>query len=294
MIISTSEEMNPLRRSTMEDVHVILPAGSWKACHDPNFSYLAIYDGHGGRDTVDFLKQTLATNVAIEINNNLEGDGDIDIPANLERALLITDIQAHKFGIPSSGSTVAICVIHHFKDKQQQQQKTILYTANVGDARIVVSSKRNKNNSKTTTDAAIRLTFDHSANDPQEVTRIDKNGGFCLQGRVVGVLAVARALGDFGIKKYVIAEPYTYSHETTCTTTCKLLSNKDNGDDNDNDNGEFVILACDGLWDIMSDQEAVDLVRAFKGDKQQVAAELTTYAIKNGSTDNVTVIVCWL
>ena len=44
-------------------------------------------------------------------------------------------------------------------------------------------------------------------------------------------------------------------------------------------------LACDELWDVISDQQSVDLVRAFKGDKDQVAAELTNNALPNGTVD---------
>ena len=47
MFVSIAEEMNPSRRSTMEDNHCVYPAGTW-GCDDPTLSYAAIYDGHGG------------------------------------------------------------------------------------------------------------------------------------------------------------------------------------------------------------------------------------------------------
>ena len=56
----------------------------------------------------------------------------------------------------------------------------------------------------------------------------------------------------------------------------------------------FVILACDGLWDVMSDQEAVDLVREFPGNKRDVADQLVQEGLTRGSTDNLTVLVAWL
>jgi protein phosphatase/protein phosphatase PTC1 len=43
--ISIAEEMNPSRRNTMEDVHVVHIPGTWKC---PNMTYLGVYDGHGG------------------------------------------------------------------------------------------------------------------------------------------------------------------------------------------------------------------------------------------------------
>lgn len=45
--MSVGEEMNPSRRHTMEDSHVVLEPGSWKS-PDPNMTFMAVYDGHGG------------------------------------------------------------------------------------------------------------------------------------------------------------------------------------------------------------------------------------------------------
>ena len=47
MIVSTAEEMNPMRRCTMEDVHIVHPENTWN-CKDPNMAFLGIVDGHGG------------------------------------------------------------------------------------------------------------------------------------------------------------------------------------------------------------------------------------------------------
>lgn len=290
MIISTAEEMNPLRRSTMEDVHVITTLGSNKMYH-----YLAIYDGHGGRAMVDFLQQTLHKNVEIELENQ-EDDDDVDILVRLERALLMTDIQGKHYGIASSGATVALCVL----------DDTHVYTANVGDARIVagvvveeeVSSSSSDDDDDENVDpkkkklTAKRLTHDHSASDPVEQQRIvQQAGGFCWKGRVVGVLAVARSLGDYGLKQYVTAEPAVRKEEKMHHESNYLKSSS---------SIQFIILACDGLWDVLTDQQAVDIVSTYckdddnKKKKNDVAGELTRIALEKGTTDNVTVIVCWL
>jgi serine/threonine protein phosphatase PrpC len=55
---------------------------------------------------------------------------------------------------------------------------------------------------------ATRLTKDHRTDDPEEVQRIEKAGGFMFKGRVLGVLAVTRSLGDHCMKEYVIAQPF--------------------------------------------------------------------------------------
>ena len=125
---------------------------------------------------------------------------------------------------------------------------------------------------------AVRLTKDHKADDPEEVNRIEAAGGFILRKRVMGVLAVARAFGDFTLKKFVTAEPYT--------TTTKI-----------DGASEFLIIACDGVWDVLSDQDAVDIVRqcgSSEGKKKLAGGALVQAALKQGTTDNVTAMVVWL
>ncbi len=87
------------------------------------------------------------------------------------------------------------------------------------------------------------MTYDHRAEDESEQRRISDAGGFIARGRVLGILAVSRSFGDHGMKDFVCASPYLSE---------ALLS--EHGD------CPFVILACDGVWDVLTDQEAVDLI----------------------------------
>ncbi|KAK7472551.1 mgpp2cl-1, protein phosphatase 2C-like protein 1 [Stygiomarasmius scandens] len=139
--------------------------------------------------------------------------------------------------------------------------RRVLYCANVGDARGVLCRKGR----------AIRLTYDHKGSDKQEAKRITDAGGFVMSGRVNGVLAVTRSLGDSSMKEFVVGAPYT-----TETELCE--------DD------EYLILACDGLWDVITDQGAVDLIRDIN-DAQLASQKLLKYALTHHTTDNVTVEV---
>lgn len=161
--------------------------------------------------------------------------------------------------------------------------RRVLYCANAGDARGVLCRGGK----------AIRLTYDHKGSDKQEAKRIMDAGGFVMSGRVNGVLAVTRSLGDSSMKEFVVGSPYT--------TETELY-----------DEDEFVILACDGvshtftqhtvsawlmrvvplsqLWDIAEDKEAIDHVRYIKNPKEAVD-ELVKYAKTRYSNDNVTVVV---
>ena len=103
--------------------------------------------------------------------------------------------------------------------KQKATRQRVLYTANVGDARIVLCR-----NGK-----ALRLSYDHKGMDENEGRRISKAGGLILNNRVNGVLAVTRALGDSYLKDLVTGHPYT--------TETVIQPEQD----------EFLILACDGV-----------------------------------------------
>jgi serine/threonine protein phosphatase PrpC len=186
---------------------------------------------------------------------------------------------------------------------------------------ITTLQKQQSTVSSVRTNGAVRLTHDHKSTDPDEVARIEKSGGIVMRGRVLGVLAVARSLGDHGLKEYVIGRPYVSS------TVVHINDGDDCPDDDDDDDdyqigqegpytdGEFVIVACDGLWDVMKDQEAVDLVRGYVrgsddndnnsnngGEKlcfnnsrmKGVSSFLVEEALRRGSADNITVILCWL
>ena len=117
----------------------------------------------------------------------------------------------------------------------------------------------------------IRLTYDHKGSDENEQKRIIDRGGYILNDRVNGVLAVTRALGDSPMKQYVVGNPYTTEIELQ-------------GDD------EFLVIACDGLWDIANDQQVIDLIRDIK-DPQIASKTLLDFALENSSTDNLSILV---
>lgn len=107
----------------------------------------------------------------------------------------------------------------HAKLKGIASRQRVLYTANVGDARIILCRSGK----------ALRLSYDHKGSDENEGKRISNAGGLILNSRVNGVLAVTRALGDSYMKDLVTGHPYTT--ETVIQP----------------DIDEFIIIACDGV-----------------------------------------------
>ncbi len=124
-----------------------------------------------------------------------------------------------KDSTPRSNSTAEATAAAIQEAKQKATRQRVLYTANVGDARIVLCR-----NGK-----ALRLSYDHKGMDENEGRRITKAGGLILNNRVNGVLAVTRALGDSYLKDLVTGHPYT--------TETVIQPDQD----------EFLILACDGV-----------------------------------------------
>ena len=100
------------------------------------------------------------------------------------------------------------------------------------------------------------LSFDHKPSQPEESARIVNAGGFVVEAnghsRVNGNLNLSRALGDL---KYKQTSGLDWSEQmiTGCPDVTEHLIHEDD---------EFVIIACDGVWDILSNQEAVDFVRS--------------------------------
>ncbi|KAJ7948678.1 Protein phosphatase 2C family protein [Quillaja saponaria] len=139
-----------------------------------------------------------------------------------------------------------------------------LVVANIGDSRAVIC----KNG------VAKQLSVDHEPSMERE--RIENSGGFVSKfpgdvPRVDGQLAVARAFGDKSLKKHLSSEP---------DVTVEMID----------DDAEFVILASDGLWKVMSNQEAVDSIRQIK-DARSAARHLTEEALNRKSSDDISCIV---
>jgi serine/threonine protein phosphatase PrpC len=156
---------------------------------------------------------------------------------------------------------------------------------------------------------AIQLSSDHKPNRPDESERIRRSGGFVGRTQIEaeelsnanacdkflikmvnyfrlyrypyrvypGGLAVSRSIGDLEIKNsgLIVAEPETIRRRLTVQD-------------------EFLILACDGLWDVMTNAQAVELVREFRRTQgnhpTRCAKHLVFEAYRRNSTDNVTAI----
>ncbi|XP_076884774.1 putative protein phosphatase 2C 14 [Bidens hawaiensis] len=183
--------------------------------------FFGVYDGHGGNKAAEYVSKNLHAYVFDMLDKCSE---NTSIQEALKAAFMKTDDEFLKQGLESG----ACCVTALIKEKE-------LFVSNLGDCRAVISK-----NGK-----AECLTKDHKASQDDERKRIQDKGGYVElhrgTWRVHGVLAVSRSIGDAHLKDWVLGEPET-----------KILPLTDDL--------EYLILASDGLWDEVGNQEAIDVV----------------------------------
>lgn len=170
------------KRPTMEDFHVVidnydLPEGVLEGVSQ--ISFYAVYDGHGGHEAAELLKQHLWDMIVSSLVLSVDAKdlGDVIRKAFHDCDKMILD----KLGPEglSTGSTAAVCVLI---DK-------VLYIANIGDAEACVGRK---DSGKTEFSSPTVVTKAHKASTPDEKKRIEGLGGKIFAGRIFGTLAIAR------------------------------------------------------------------------------------------------------
>ncbi|KAD2392946.1 hypothetical protein E3N88_39923 [Mikania micrantha] len=210
-----------------------------------------IFDGHGGSRAAEYLKDNLFKNLM------KHPDFLTKTRLAISETYQQTDsdfLESGKETFRDDGSTASTAVL----------VGNSLYVANVGDSRTVLS-KAGK---------AIPLSEDHKPNRSDERKRIENAGGVVMWAgtwRVGGVLAMSRAFGNRMLKQFVVAEPEIQEQEL-------------------DEEFELLVLASDGLWDVVPNEDAVSL--ALLEDEPELAArKLIETAFSRGSADNITCIV---
>ena len=166
------------------------------------------------------------------------------------------DEKIRELNVNDTGSTATIVYIEKIKGKK------ILYCANVGDSRCVLVNNN----------GLMRMSYDDRVDDPKEKERIINQGGVILNNRVYGRLMLSRSFGDWGIKEYgVIVEPHITKIEI-------------------NENDSFLIIASDGLWDVIKDEECKGFTEIY-GDTFETCKNLVQECLNRGSGDNISCFV---
>lgn len=155
--------------------------------------------------------------------------------------------------IDDAGST-AITV---FIKRNNKTRETEIICANTGDSRCVLYLGRSM--SKDVKTIVEPMSFDHKPTNMQEKTRIKESGGFVEFGRVNGTLAVSRAFGDLGYKRNT--EISACKQAVTALPDIKRVKfTVTHSFIEANGQYDFLILACDGIWDVMTNDAACQFV----------------------------------
>lgn len=245
-----------------------------------NISWFAVFDGHAGSRVSYHCSNHLLECIKTcgEFRDSLKKETELGedelmekVKAGILQGFLEMDEKLRKIPEVANGEdksgTTAVCVLI--------SSKYILFS-NCGDSRGVLSGDGSK---------PVLMTEDHKPSNPPELERIQNAGGSVMIQRVNGSLAVSRALGDFEYKnvdgkgpteQLVSPEPEFY------------MKNRETETD------EFLVLACDGVWDVMTNEDICSFISArmrVTDNLEQIANEVIDTCLHKGSRDNMSIII---
>jgi len=249
----------------MEDAHTTI----LKLEGVEGFSYFGVYDGHGGQNVAKYSGEQLHKRIATDDAFKRE-----DYKIAIKNGFLGTDRDLKKdpdFSNDPSGCTAVTALV---------TPDNRVFVGNAGDSRAIISVNGE----------AKPLSHDHKPVNRSESSRIVAAGGFVEFGRVNGNLALSRAIGDFEFKQNA---SLTAEYQIV-TSDPEIVEHTITEDD------EFIVLACDGIWDCMTSEEVVDFVRreiAMGNNLSKVCENLMERCLAPDSEiggvgcDNMTVII---
>lgn len=216
--------------------------------------FYGVFDGHGGAQ----ISSILALLFPLYLLRNPEFHVNLDAAIKHACQSMNDEILKRTANAQCNGGSTAVsCLI----------RDNVAYISNTGDSRAILISK----------EGVTPLTTDHKATNEAEKKRIEEAGGTIVYvkgiARVNGRLAVARAFGDAELQQFVIATPDIIRKTIALTD-------------------EYIVMASDGLWDMLSNEQVLSCIRNNPWlETEQLARVLLDRALELGSVDNITVLV---
>jgi protein phosphatase 2C family protein 2/3 len=314
-------------RPTMEDRMTVVGDLLPPAPSGSTTDFFGVYDGHGGRAVADFAGSRLHEIVAEQLG--VAGGCAHDALVSAFSALTEEISAVGVLPQAKRGGCTAVVAVVTGGCAGGGVMRWALTVANVGDCRSVLCSRRRRySSSASATDTSatvaaapvltgLRLSVDHKPDDEAEQARIEAGGGSVIvkagTARVGGMLACSRAFGDLTLRKHgVSSEPYI-------SQTMLVMHSSAGGEgggggaggsvaqEEETEGGgglvqhcegaAYLILACDGLFDAVTDSEAAAIVGAVVGaggEMSDAAKTLQNVASKRGSMDNISILVIML
>lgn len=256
-------------RVSMEDAHVSkvgLPDA-------PDCSFFGVFDGHGGSMIALYSAKRIVDRICgrpewkeamkksgqeqVQLCSEAMRTGSLELDAEMRQLPQVVSNEDH------SGTTAVFALI----------TPTHLIVGNIGDSRSVMSRA-----GKT-----IPMSFDHKPTNPPEQARIEAANGTVALSRVNGDLAVSRALGDFSYKQMAHLPPEAQQVSPEPEFQVQERTSSD----------QFLILCCDGIWDVMTNEEVNDYyIAKEKGGAslKQTCGDLLDTCLDRKSRDNMTAL----
>ncbi|XP_057784572.1 probable protein phosphatase 2C 38 isoform X1 [Salvia miltiorrhiza] len=247
----------------------------------PYGTFVGVYDGHGGPETARFIRDRLFENLRKFTSENREMSADVIKNAFLATEEEFLSLVRKQWDItPKLASVGSCCLVGVICGGQ-------LYIANAGDSRVVLGrlSKAEREVK------AIQLSTEHNANlasvrDELHTLHPDDPGIVVLKHnvwRVKGIIQVSRSIGDAYLKKsefnkppllpkFRLPEPF---EKPFLLAEPSILVQELHPQD------EFLIFASDGLWEHLSNQEAVDIVNS--SPRNGIARKLVKAALQEAA-----------
>lgn len=260
-------------RVEMEDAHCAYTNldGAFK-----DWSFFAIFDGHAGAKVSaycadELLKSIITCDEFLEHNSSDSQDTVSEqIRIGLRSGFLKIDEEMRKLpdvvsGEDKSGST-AVCVLI---------SPNRMYFANCGDSRAMLVRDG----------GVAHTTLDHKPHNPSEKERIVNAGGSVMIQRVNGSLAVSRALGDYDYKKVSGKGPC--EQLVSPEPEISIISRT-------HDKDEYIVLACDGVWDVMTNEDLCAFTHyqlTLTDDLAATSNLILDTCLNKGSKDNMSIVV---
>lgn len=233
--------------------------------NDKNQMIFEIFDGHGGDEMSTYLQNNLAQ---IYKQNLLLNKGNIIL--SLKNAFRDADDEMrNQLNIEGLGSTGTLVHI-----RWESENDLVVYSANVGDSRVSLISPEH----------IIRLSYDHRTTDEKEKKRILESGLEIIDNRINGTLMLTRIFGNYEYKNN--NEDNEEDENDNKGLICEPFISKINIDLNIEN--QFLILASDGIWDAINEEEIQHIIQNHY-DTQQICSITIKNCLRNEAWDNMSI-----
>ena len=229
-------------RNTMEDAKLA------NIELDSETMLFGVFDGHGGKEVAEFVSRHFCPELLLNRSykqgnieqalkeNFLRMDEMLKTTEGLKEIIRIAKDLPDNYPVEAdtsmmvAGCTAVVAVLRN----------NTLYVANAGDSRCVISREVR----------ALEMSYDHKPDLPGEHERIVRAGGSVSEGRVMGNLNLSRSIGDLEYKKNMSIPQKDQMITAYPEVRIETITNKDS----------FMVLACDGVWDMLTSQECINFV----------------------------------